>query len=319
MSDLRPLALLYLKSGLSVVPIPRHMMWTDPENKSSFHYTWKHLQAEPMREATCAREFASAVGMGVVCGAVSGGLTVIDFDVPGLYHLWREDIDAVDETLGQSLVVEVTPKAGHHVYFRSAAAIRNCKLAVRGEGPERKTMIETRGEGGLIFCAPTHGYQIIQGNMIHLPTIGVEDAQILLGCARAYNEVREVTPCDRPRKPSECTGTRPGDLFNDNTTWEEVIPMLGAKVCGRRGERLMITRPGKTGGVSATTGNGLRAQDYLYVFSSNWHPLEPETCYSRFAAWAMVVHGGDFAKAAKAANKLYGHKRTYTVNIPNAD
>jgi putative DNA primase/helicase len=62
-------------------------------------------------------------------------------------------------------------------------------------------------------------------------------------------------------------------------------------------------RPGKGGrGCSATTGycRGKDGTDLLYVFSSNAHPFEPGRAYGRFAAYALLEHGGDYGAAAKA-------------------
>jgi hypothetical protein len=57
-------------------------------------------------------------------------------------------------------------------------------------------------------------------------------------------------------------------------------------------------RPGKRGpGISATTnyaGNGL-----LYVFSTATI-FEPERGYTKFTAYALLEHGGDFAAAARS-------------------
>ena len=56
-------------------------------------------------------------------------------------------------------------------------------------------------------------------------------------------------------------------------------------------------RPGKTdGGASATVNHG--GHDLLYVFSSNAHPFDAERGYSKFGAFALLEHGGDFTKAA---------------------
>ena len=61
-------------------------------------------------------------------------------------------------------------------------------------------------------------------------------------------------------------------------------------------------------GVSATVnyaGSGL-----LYVFSSNAHPFEDGKGYTKFAAFALLAHGGDFAQAARQlADEGYGHGR----------
>jgi hypothetical protein len=64
-------------------------------------------------------------------------------------------------------------------------------------------------------------------------------------------------------------------------------------------------RPGKRGpGHSATT--NYRGLDYLYVFSVAT-VFEPEKAYSKFAAYTILEHGGDFSAAARTlAAQGYG-------------
>ena len=65
-------------------------------------------------------------------------------------------------------------------------------------------------------------------------------------------------------------------------------------------------RPGKDIGISATTNFG--GADLLYVFSSSTQ-FEAEKSYTRFGAYAVLNHGGDFHAAARAlAQQGYGQK-----------
>ena len=65
------------------------------------------------------------------------------------------------------------------------------------------------------------------------------------------------------------------------------------------GKTTYWTRPGKGGGVSASTGHcrGPSGNDLLYVFSSSAAPFEPELSYSRFAAYTLLYHHADFRSA----------------------
>ena len=69
-------ALAYLDAGLSVIPIK-----TDG-SKSPAVKTWKPYQSERMGAEEAARHWGCAAppGYGIVGGAVSGNLEVIDFD-----------------------------------------------------------------------------------------------------------------------------------------------------------------------------------------------------------------------------------------------
>lgn len=68
-------------------------------------------------------------------------------------------------------------------------------------------------------------------------------------------------------------------------------------------------------GASATTnynGCGL-----LYVFSSSAPPFEEGTAYTKFHAYTLLEHGGDFRQAALALSNLgYGASQLGTLRGP---
>lgn len=108
-------------------------------------------------------------------------------------------------------------------------------------------------------------------------------------------------------------GNRPGDEFNRRgPSWSDILIPAGWKLVHHKGDVAYWRRPGKDErGISATTGHcrSETAGDLLYVFSTNARPFEPETSYSRFAAYILLVHGGDFQKGAKAlAEQGYGEQ-----------
>ena len=89
---------------------------------------------------------------------------------------------------------------------------------------------------------------------------------------------------------------RPGDDFNAHASWADILEPHGWVRVSEAGEEGRWRRPDKGDGWSATTnykGSGL-----LYVFSSSAEPFEPDRGYSKFAAYALLNHGGDFRAAA---------------------
>jgi Protein of unknown function (DUF3987)/Bifunctional DNA primase/polymerase, N-terminal len=93
----------------------------------------------------------------------------------------------------------------------------------------------------------------------------------------------------------------PGVDFNRRATWEDILEPHGWTRGGGRGDKQYWTRPGKTGGPSATIGH-FRANDgtpALYVFTGNAPPLKAQKCYDRFGAYTWLNHGGTFADAAR--------------------
>ncbi len=280
-----------------------------------------------------------AASMCLVCGAVSGNLEMIDFDLDGeAFAAWRSAVEDNAPGLVDRLVIESTPSGGMHVVYRCAGPVSgNTKLAQRRIGvdgpdpvivgtkshvPRRDaggawsvtvTMIETRGEGGLFLCAPSDGYRIVQGDLCDPPVITAEERDILLGCAWALDElpgtvVGRTTPVGHAR-----TSLRPGDDFNERGDPRDVLLAHGWTLA-KPGENEYWRRPGKSNGSSATLKDRV-----FYVFSSNASPFEPHTGYSPFAVYALLEHHGDFTAAASAlAMQGYGQPpgdRTLGVDL----
>jgi KaiC/GvpD/RAD55 family RecA-like ATPase len=89
----------------------------------------------------------------------------------------------------------------------------------------------------------------------------------------------------------------PGDDFNAKTSWDELLLPLGwSKVFTNRGTTAW-RRPGKSEGISATT--GFDGTDFFYCFSTSTI-FDAERAYSKFAVYTLIEHGGDFHKSAAA-------------------
>ena len=155
----------------------------------------------------------------ILCGGVSGHAEMIDFDAGGeLFHAWTERIP---QDLLARLTVETTQRGGRHVFYRCEAPVcGNMKLAQR-LGPDGKvvTLIETRGEGGLFLCAPTAGYEAIQGDLRAPPVLTEADRDALLAAAWELNEylpppVGETRPCGQ-RDAKESPVAASGDQNSD--------------------------------------------------------------------------------------------------------
>src|SRR5262249_16204185 len=124
----------------------------------------------------------------------------------------------------------------------------------------------------------------------------------LFSVAREFDELSPAHPCMLPaRKPvgSLAGGDdlRPGDLFNQVASWEEILLPHGWDLVRRVADKGEWRRPGKQGpGISATT--NWHGSDLLYVFSTST-VFEPERGYSKFSAYALLNFGGDFHAAAR--------------------
>jgi hypothetical protein len=270
----------------------------------------------------------SPPGVAIICGEVSGGLLVIDFEFHDIYEEWTSLVESQIRGLTSKLPTVRTPGkedgGGRHVYVRSAgAAVPSHKLARitsaeakrRTGDSKRTTGVEVKGEKGYVLatgCPATchvsgRLYQHIAGPTIEEgPTLDAEEVDLLLACARAL-ERGDKASADRmgTRGGDAC---RPGDDFNLRASWDDILPS-GWKKVRQVGEVTQVRRPGKEVGVSATIGycRSDRAGAKLYVFSTNAEPFEAERSYSKFEAYTMLNHDGDFKAAAQElAREGYG-------------
>lgn len=292
----------YLASGLSVLP-------ADRTRKCPSVASWKEFQGRRPTEAEVDSWFrASDDAVCVVCGKVSGNLECIDFDNHGeLFPKWAE---ALPQELYDRLVIERTPSGGFHVSYRCEEPVSgNLKLAVGMRDGKRTTLIETRGEGGLILCAPSQGYVLCQNDYGHLPELAEKERETLLDAAWKLNEIaeeEEPQPQTETQQPvghpiaSAAPATRPGDDFNARGDFRALLQRHGWKPLRTTQDgNEHWQRPGKKGdGTSATLKDGS-----FYVFSSNASPFEPDKSYSPFMAYALLEHNGDCAEAASALSR----------------
>ncbi|MDS4058643.1 MAG: bifunctional DNA primase/polymerase [Candidatus Contendobacter sp.] len=318
MTGFLEIALSAHAAGLCVVP-PRM-----DGSKAPFSRTWKAFQQARPDPDQLRRWYSDGLtGIGAIPGAVSGNLEVLEFDEGETYFHFK---DVADEAgLGPIIArlehgyVESSPSGGRHWLYRCAEIGGNTKLATRPDGrddhgrPLIKTLIETRGEGGFIILAPSCGrvhpsgrpYKLLGGGFSTIPTLAPEERRELFALARTFHipDPAKIRDSD-PRPAGAATGERPGDAFNARARWSDVLEPHGWMPLYERGGTHYWRRPGKGKGVSAAT--NWQGRDYLFVWSSST-PFETETPITKFAAYAVLEHGGDLKAAAKAlAGQGYG-------------
>jgi len=275
--------------------------------------SWKEYQTKPAEPKTLDawEKMFSSQWVGTACGVGAGGLEVIDFDIedhksgksgtPPKYKPWVKLLkEHGHEALLKSLTISKTPSGGIHVMYRCPeASSGNQKLAQRVTNKVRETFIETRGVGGYIACYPTPGYKFLNGDFASIPTLSLNDRNILIEAAKLLDEmprVEESVPAPKSSAPTE--GTRPGDDYNARMTWEELLEPLGWKRCRSWTDKVFWARPGK----SCRDGHSAVQDEHLFVYSSNTD-LPQEKQLSKFAVYAHAYHRGDFAKAARQLAK----------------
>jgi CheY-like chemotaxis protein len=239
-------------------------------------------------------------GIGVVCGAVSGNLEALDFDRHSAYE---EFVDRARETGLSELVdrieagyLEKTPK-GRHWLWRCSEISGNTKLA---NNEDQEVLIETRGEGGYVILAPSSGsihpsgepYELLSGSIDTISAITPEERESLLDLARSFDYIAQ-----RADLRGLETDFRPGDHFNAETTWSALLVPEGWQEIYTRNTITYWRRPGKTIGISASSGLG--DADLFYVFTTSTI-FDGNAAYSKFGAYALLHHHGDYSAAAAA-------------------
>ena len=93
--------------------------------------------------STDKHDLSNCMGVGLVCGSLSGGLEVVDvdskYDLTGkLFDEYKRKIHASDKTLLEKLLVQKTKGGGFHLIYRCSTIAGNLKLANRYTTDEEK-------------------------------------------------------------------------------------------------------------------------------------------------------------------------------------
>ncbi len=306
-----------VQSGISVIPIK-----TDG-TKAPAVSTWSPYRERMPTDEELTQWFAGGTaGIAAVCGPISGGLEVMDFDIPGkgtpeqktdFAPAWEPYVALLIEhgyeDLLNRLVLCSTPSGGRHLAYRYASLKDGNQVLARTEGG--KVLIETRGCGGYFLIHPTPKYVELRRHIHQVQTITEEERETLHSIARMLNEKVEraqVASHESHARGSSGAGLRPGDAYNDDgsESLEELLIAHGWTPLPRRhGKWLNFTRPGKSEGISG----GISEETGLFHVFTTSTPFDAGKGYSKFTVYAVLEHGGDWKAAAGALRgKGYGEK-----------
>ena len=288
--NLLEIARTYYDSGLNVLPALK-------EQKRPVGRWKEFAKNRPKFDVAFPPNGKSFDALAVVCGATSGGLEIIDFDLSGrLYPAFR---DKVGDLIG-ALVVETTQRGGVHVAFRSASCARNQKLASVFDG----CAIETRGEGGICIVAPTPGYELLYGAWTSVPTISDDQRAFLFGSARSLDETpteEPVSSVELPQAPPSSPpryGESPADYVKRIEAGKEALCRHGWTWLYDDSTWEYWARPNQP--VAGKVGGEWHKEDgYFHVFTSSAAPLEMGKNYSHLQLIATLDFGGDVSAASK--------------------
>ena len=312
MNTMTATASAYAHAGLSVIP-------TAADKRPAC--AWKPFTERIMTDRELEVNFRNAGGIGIVCGKVSGNLELLDFDDGGSrFAPWLEK---VPRYIRDRLVVEKSPSGGKHVFYRVSenAVPGNRKLAMKEDG---HVLIETRGEGGYVKCAPSEGYVLEQGDFQHVPTISPLEENVLIEIAQSFDEKRiqkvkmegegeqrMVRPCSEAERIPLLHSLTPWDDYNERGDLASLLERHGWKRV-KSGDNEHWERPGKDDRSTSATWNGT----VFYVFSSNAWGFEPNKGYNKFQVYAALECGGDKREAARKLRSFgYGRMGLPKCNV----
>lgn len=255
MTDVYAAALAYLRAGWTPTPVVSKV---------------PVLQDWPTRTVSEADAYSfwgegTYTGIGIVCGAPSGNLLVIDIegrlagDQQRLAAIWAKAAElGVDQLLGAAMsgACATTPSGGRHLFLRctDGPVPGNVKLCYRLEDDGRTTSLlaETRGAGGQVAAWPAPGREWLgtSGPGSALPVTSVQ-LGLVLDAFRWIDEAQRLpAPTSRPRSstfeaPRSLTVAQAlnESLMADEMSWLDVLDPGWTHTGYDRSGRSMWLRP----------------------------------------------------------------------------
>lgn len=337
--NLRATAAELHDAGLCVLPV-KHNGTKQPDVRTWTQY--KVTRSTPDEHDAWFGD-GTRTGIGVVYGAVSGNIELIEFEGRAIAEGVLDEVTEIMVGSGLGDVwdrittgwADQTPSGGIHFRARiiGEPVGGNMKLASRparedeytaeerqrvAEKPNTKIVrvqIETRGEGGYGLVAPSHGtvhptglpYVRLAGGPSTIPDVDADLMDAVREVCRMVDTLpreEKAKTAPRPRRELPSDIVRPGDDFENKVDWADIIGDELNPIF-TRGRTTYWRRKGKAVGISATTGHAAD-RDRLFVFSTSTS-FDAETPYDKFAAYTLLTQGGTSAEAFKrAAAELRG-------------
>ena len=291
--DLTKVAKGYKKEGLNVLPA-----WKNTKRPSTAD--WRCYQTEFYEgkfptDAIC-----------IVCGEISGGLEVIDFDKKAIsFEAWKKEVVklGVSDKVFDHLVIERTQSGGKHVAYRAQNIEPTQKLCMISDGEGGYVCsIETRSEGSIVLVAPSDGYEIENGSWESVPYLDNELRDKLITAARNLTE-QVIAPKfrDAPVEFKDMHRETLGEdvaifLREDDASRKLLIKHGWTYVSDYQDNKELWRRPGKNTGVSATLD---KETGLVYCWSSNAYPLSVNETYTPLQLLAELEYNGDIKEASR--------------------
>jgi hypothetical protein len=302
MSVLHQAARLYSDHGLSVVIVnsrkePVHS-WKICKHRILTIYSLQQLLLRP-----------AASGLAIVAGSISNNLVVIDVDVKNdptgmIGHRLLEKLLVLAPQVRSRLVIVSTPSTGFHFYYRAPFSIASSVLARNQHSATNipftigSVLIEIRGEGDYAVVPPTPGYHFLQGDLLDLPVLSVQEHDTLIACCSSFDCT--TLQADLIKQNPVAT-SRYGSPFDDFNTRGDVLELLakhGWKIYPSKHSdpRTYLQRPGNA--KNKTSANYHHGLNLLRVFSTQTD-FSTKQAYKPYAVFAILECQSDFKLAAR--------------------
>ena len=289
-------AMRYHKAGLKVIPF-----WTNSEGEKVFPKDYARFRTG-QTEADVRNLFArDSDGLALIC---CDGIEAVDVD---LKHdpkgtICADILQAIEDfNFKMPALVQRTKSGGYHFIYKCPKPEGNLKLARRLG--QKEAMIETRGDGGILFVTPTPGYSITHEGLsltdINEALATQEQRDNLIALCRHFDE-KEPVKVERTEHTA-ASGETPLDAYNAAITVLDLLEAHGWRTIAKRGDYVRLNRPGAKHS-RGVDGSVIVSANLFYPFTSS-EAFEPNKAYSPAGVYAVLEHGGDFKAAAKALYK----------------
>lgn len=226
-------------------------------------------------------------------------MEVIDIDTKnkdGLSDRFLHSIKNGWPELYEKLVISKTPNGGLHILYYSDKVGGDSILA-RVHNPKGNPLaiVERLNETNknYIKCAPSKGYDFIQGNPMEMPTLTIEERDWLSAVGASFNEVfiPEVKKKEAEREDS------PWNVFNKSRDWTYIWDELKQRNwqdIKELDDRIVV----KMAGGKQHSGVIWKETNLLHIYTTN-SEFENGKSYSPFGVYCFYYHDGNIALASK--------------------
>lgn len=310
MNNLIDSAQRFLNCDISVVPVKKDKR---PPIK------WTNFQQTPMSADDVPALFSGAYGIGIIGGAVSDGLEIIDFDAHGnsidqLFDSFKSDSRIAEIFKRHNIYIEKSPNGGIHLVYTYETDGRRDGSQKLASWTNGESMIETRGEGGYCIVSPTPGYTTVSGSIEELPRLIKEERDYLIEFSKTFSQVDSPKDAETPKDES-FDRTDPVSYFNwyKSAYARKLLTDDGWRKL-RYDDKLRIEywlRPGKDDDSSHSATWGYK-DNSLYVFSSSAAPFREKCYYTPFQILVLIRFNGNYRSAFEwVLSKFFNEDVTY--------